>query len=131
MIIIVAISGSAKIRAHDRSRIFPSAEEPKSCVGLLRILVRGSHDLNSRLDRTAVSVIARGRRRSVRPLGHRNNELGHWLRIAIKVWTQQNREVSAKRACTPSVSIFHGNIKQRWGAQFPHLLLRNPCFDSI
>jgi len=40
MIIIVAISGSAKIKAHDRSWIFPSAEEPKSCAGLLRILVR-------------------------------------------------------------------------------------------
>src|SRR5215472_1366891 len=61
----------------------------------------------------------RGRRRSVRPLAYRNDELGHWLRSTIKVGTQQNREVSAKRACTPSVSVFHGNIKHKMGSAVP------------
>src|SRR5262252_10416368 len=66
-----------------------------------------------------MSVMARRRRRSVRPLGHWNNELGHWLRSTVKVWTQQNREVRAKRACTPSLSVFHGNIKHEMGNAVP------------
>src|SRR5215472_17682615 len=61
----------------------------------------------------------RGRRRSVRPLAYRNDELGHWLRSTIKVGTQQNREVGAKLACTPSVSVFHGNIKHEMGSAVP------------
>src|SRR5580700_5197692 len=72
----------------------------------------------------SVSVIIR--RRSVGPLGHRNQELGHWLRSTIKVCSQQNRGVSAKRCCTPSVSVFHGNIKHEMGRAVPASAVKEP-----
>src|SRR5579864_5576588 len=68
-------------------------------------------------------MMIRGRRRwvrrSVRPLGHFNDELGHWLRITIKVWSHINRDVNAKRSCTPGVSVFHGYIKHEMGRAVP------------
>src|SRR5580692_6646145 len=68
------------------------------------------------MDSPSVSMIARVRRRSVRPLGHRNDELGYWLRSTIKVCSEQNGGVSAKRGCAPTVSVFHGNIKHEMGS---------------
>src|SRR5579863_2020182 len=56
-------------------------------------------------------MIARVRRCSVRPLGHRIDELSHWLRSTIEVRSQQNRQAGTKRACTPSMSVFHKNLK--------------------
>src|SRR6202046_3612030 len=78
------------------------------------------------LVRLSVSMIARVRRGSVRPLGHRNDELGHWLRSTIKMCSQQNRGVSAKRGCTPSVSVFHGAIKHEMGRAVPASAVKKP-----
>src|SRR6267154_5232606 len=71
---------------------------------------------------TSVSMIIR--RRSVRPLGHRNHELGHWLRSTIKVWIHQNRRV--RRACTPSLSVFQWNVKHEMGETVPAAVVKAP-----
>src|SRR5215471_19263540 len=66
-------------------------------------------------------MMIRGRRRwvrrSVRPLGHENDELGHWLRIAIEVRSHVN--LGLRYVCTPGLSVFHGNIKHEVGSAVP------------
>jgi len=62
------------------------------------------------------------RRRSVRPLGHWNHELGHWLRSTIKVCIQQNR--GAGRVCTPSHSVFQGNVEHEMGKPVPGAVVK-------
>src|ERR1043166_5327587 len=58
-----------------------------------------------------MSVMIRGGRRSVRPLRHRNHELGHWLRSTIKVWIGKNRRASL--VCPPSHIVSYGNVKHK------------------
>src|SRR5215472_1325727 len=66
-------------------------------------------------------MMIRGRRRwvrrSVRPLGNFNDELGHWLRITIEVRSQVN--LGLRCACTPALSVFHGNVKHEMGSAVP------------
>src|SRR5215472_10245802 len=66
-------------------------------------------------------MLIRGRRRwvrrSVRPLGHLNDELGHWLRITIEVRSYVNLGLRYVR--TPGLSVFHGNIKHEMGSAVP------------
>src|SRR6185369_12089835 len=71
-----------------------------------------------------MSVMIRGCWCSVRPLGHRNHELGHWLRSTIKVWIQQNR--GARHACTPSHSVCHGNVKHEMRKPVPGAVVQSP-----
>src|SRR5579863_2054022 len=71
-------------------------------------------------------MIARVRRCSVRPLGQRNDELSHWLRSTIEVWSQQNRQARTKRACTPSASVFHKNVKHEMGSAVPTFAVKEP-----
>src|SRR5215472_9334066 len=66
-------------------------------------------------------MLIRGRRRwvrrSVRPLGHLNDELGHWLRITIEVRSYVNLGLRYVR--TPGLSVFHGNVKHEMGRAVP------------
>jgi hypothetical protein len=66
----------------------------------------------------------RGRRRSVRPLGHRNHELGHWLRSTIKVWIRKNR--GASHVCPPSHIVRHGNVKHKMRNPVPGTVVQSP-----
>src|SRR4029077_15460268 len=63
---------------------------------------------------------------SVRPLRHLSDELGYWLRITIKMWSQVNREVRAQRPCTPSVSVFHRNIKHEMRSAVSAFAVKDP-----
>src|SRR5215472_5518051 len=71
-------------------------------------------------------MMIRGRRRwvrrSVRPLGHLNDELGHWLRITIEVRSHVN--LGLRYVCTPGLSVFHGNIKHKMGRAVPALAVK-------
>src|SRR5215469_6979414 len=66
-------------------------------------------------------MMIRGRRRwvrrSVRPLGHFNDEFGHWLRITIEVRSHVN--LGFRYVCTPGLSVFHGNVKHEMGGAIP------------
>src|SRR5579864_8647618 len=73
-------------------------------------------------NRTSVSI--RLRRRSVRPLGHRNHELGDWLGSTIKLWIQQNR--GTRHACTPSHSVCQGKVKHEMGNPVPGGVVQAP-----
>src|SRR5215469_5946346 len=89
---------------------------------LLSLSYCGTAPFSTKTARMSVMMILgrRGwvrRRRSVRPLGHFNDELGQWFRITIEVRSQVNLGLSC--ACTPGLSVFHGNIKHKMGSAVP------------
>src|SRR5215469_11573957 len=89
---------------------------------LLSLSYCGTAPFSTKTARMSVMMILgrRGwvrRRRSVRPLGHFNDELGQWFRITIEVRSQVNLGLSC--ACTPGLSVFHGNIKHEMGSAVP------------